>query len=92
VLQGGEPQLRQGSPPASIASATILEQASRTAGVVLGYETVKPAQQALLLTARATAHRLLDAAEDLPNAAFEAYVSTGSGQCLALKVVCEDHV
>jgi hypothetical protein len=49
-----------------------------------------PAQRALLLTTRATVHRLLDAADDLPNAAVEAYF--GSGQRLPLEEVGEDNV
>ena len=49
-----------------------------------------PAQRALLRTARATVHRLLDAADDLPNAAVEAYVN--SGQRLPLEEVGEDNV
>ena len=49
-----------------------------------------PAQRALLLTARATVHRLLDAADDLPNAAVDGYVS--NGQRLPLDAVGEDHV
>ena len=49
-----------------------------------------PAQRALLLTTRATVHRLLDAADDLPNAAVDGYF--GNGQRLPLDEVGEDHV
>ena len=49
-----------------------------------------PAQRALLLTARATLHRLVDAADDLPNAAVKAYF--GSRQRLPLEEVGEDNV
>jgi hypothetical protein len=49
-----------------------------------------PAQCALLLTARATVHRLVDAADDLPNAAVDGYF--GSGQRLPLDMVGEEHV
>jgi hypothetical protein len=51
-----------------------------------------PAQRALLLAACATVRRLVDAADDLPNAAFEACVYTGSGQRLPLHEVGEEHV
>jgi hypothetical protein len=49
-----------------------------------------PAQRALLLTARATVHRLVDAADDLPNAAVDGYF--GRGQRLPLHEVGEEHV
>ena len=51
-----------------------------------------PAQRALLLTARATVHRLVDAADDLPNEAFETYVCSERGQRLPLDIVGEEHV
>jgi hypothetical protein len=63
---------------------------SRTNSAAEG--TGGPAQPALLITARATVHRLVDAADDLPNAAVEACVCTRSGQRLPLHEVGEDHV
>jgi hypothetical protein len=51
-----------------------------------------PAQPALLITARATVHRLVDAADDLPNAAEDACACSGNFHRLPLDEVGEDHV